>query len=145
MIGKALLPVSTTARASLPAPVETSTDTAPAPVAEKVESVPEAPLKEPLTPEAPQATEATVLKAETAAEPPQEVNSVPEAEVKAESVPAIPRSLSPYPYVSLDPFHPCFILTVQISTLPLNQRLSARIHHILQIICEASILTGPRT
>ncbi|CAA6671571.1 unnamed protein product [Spirodela intermedia] len=89
MIGKALLPASTAARASLPSPVQPSTDTPPAPSAEKVESVPEAPPKEP---------KATVLKAETAAEPPQEVNSVPDAEVKAESVSGLTRSLSPYPY-----------------------------------------------
>ncbi|XP_078429055.1 thylakoid rhodanese-like protein [Wolffia australiana] len=87
-IGKALLPVSTTAKASLPAPVETIPETSPAPPVEKPVSPPEAP-KEPEIP---------VVQAEAVAEPPQEVNAAPVEEVKAESAPVTPRSLSPYPY-----------------------------------------------
>lgn len=72
-IGIALLPVSTTAQAGLPAPTE-----------EKPVEVTSEVSKEAVA-------EATV-------EPPQETNSVPAAAVQSEPHAGIPRPLSPYPY-----------------------------------------------
>lgn len=76
MIGKALLPSDANVKASLPAPTDASA--APAPT-QKTDAV-------------------------TSTEPLPAVNSVPKAEVKEEAPPVTPRPLSPYPYVTLDPF-----------------------------------------
>ncbi|KAK1276561.1 hypothetical protein QJS04_geneDACA011089 [Acorus gramineus] len=75
MIGKAILPATTNAKASLPAPAEAISDT----TTTTTDSSP---------------VVSTETKVEAVAEPPQEINSVP----KPETPPATSRPLSPYPY-----------------------------------------------
>ncbi|KAK1284864.1 hypothetical protein QJS10_CPB20g02043 [Acorus calamus] len=79
MIGKAILPAPTNAKASLPAPAEAISDTTPT----TTDSSP---------------VVSTETKVEAVAESPQEINSVPKPEIKTESPPATSRPLSPYPY-----------------------------------------------
>jgi len=88
MIGKALLPVPSSAK-SLPAPAqeksETSTSAAPVLKADSIsERKPE-------------------LKEEAPAEPPPAVNSVPTSEVSDGPLPRLSRPLSPYPNVRFSP------------------------------------------
>ncbi|XP_008783830.2 rhodanese-like domain-containing protein 4, chloroplastic [Phoenix dactylifera] len=84
MIGRALLPVPTTVKAGLPAPVEGNPDTSTSSIpVQKGDAVP--------------GTKAEMKEA-ASTEPSPTVNSVPIEEVREESVPVMPRPLSPYPY-----------------------------------------------
>ena len=89
MIGKALLPISTTSQSGLPAPVESITETPPTPTVEEVNAVAVQTEDNVVTP-----PEVNAVAVQT------EDNVVTPPEVKVESAPALTRSLSPYPYVS---------------------------------------------
>lgn len=88
MIGKALLPASTSGAASPEA-----SSSAPAAVLEPN----------------------PVTKVEASTEPAPVVNSIPKAEVEADSPPTTPTPLSPYPYVIIDPSYFTFLIILIFS------------------------------